>query len=1070
MTELFRSIAAEQLFAWTFSELDSRDSIFGIPRAHFFVPAATHSYRSSVFGQPLDTPVGPAAGPHTQMAQNIVAAWLCGARYIELKTVQTLDELDVSKPCIDMEDEGYNVEWSQELKVYESFDEYLRAWVLIHALHDKLGFPGDSPGVVFNLSVGYDLAGIRRPNVQWFLDQVTDCSAYKQAIVDEIATFHPAVRDLDIPDRISDNVTLSTMHGCPPDEIESISAYLLRERGLHTLVKLNPTLLGPGRVRAILNDDLNFADITVPDAAFEHDLAYADAVPMLRNLQAVAEARGLEFGVKLTNTLEVENTRPVFAQSEKTSYLSGRPLHAISVNLAASLAEAFDGKLPMSFSAGANCFNVVQLLAAGMQTVTTCSDLLRTGGYMRLLDYFENLDAAFAEAGASTIHKYIVSRAAGERDVRAAALQNLLQYADEVRGDADYIKGSFATAATKTARQLGRFDCISAPCVDVCPLHQQVPAYMDAVRDGALRRARKIVDADNPLPCVLGRICDHQCEQVCVRNHLDESLAIRDVKRFITDAAPACKQRASASVTDRKVAIIGAGPGGMAAALELARGGCEVEIFERQSYAGGMVGGVVPEYRLPRAVFERDFKALTDLGIDVHFGVRAGRDVTLSGLRKDGFDAVVLTVGAQAGKRLELDGEDCDGVIDALQFLRRSREEERLAIGRRVGVIGAGDTAMDCARTAARYRDTEVTLIYRRSIDQMPADPEEVEQLLEEGVEVLEFAQPVSVVSKDGKLHALVCRRTRFTGDRDASGRKIPRELPGSEFEVPLDSMILAISQQPVLDFFDGEEIALNQRGYIATDPVTFETSVPGIYAGGDVSNDGPATIVKAAAAGKAIANSILGRVDAEPAATNTALPDVPRLLRHRSHRQRRVPAGTTPVAARDRDTEVMLTYAEPVAQAEAARCLDCHAYCSICAGVCPNLAVQTYRSNVSGKQPFQVAVIADLCNECGNCTTFCPTAGRPYRDKPRLFLNRKDFEEQENNAYLVTRHGDSWHMDARYDGSTRHIELDHAASDDPVIEEMRVLLEGISQSLPFLPTMNADTDTGRIRHPGYED
>ena len=1069
MTELFRSIAAEQLVAWVFAELDGRDSIFGIPRAHFFVPAVTQPYRSSVFGQPLETPVGPAAGPHTQMAQNIVAAWLCGARYIELKTVQTLDELDVSKPCIDMQDEGYNIEWSQELKVYESFDEYLRAWVLIHALHDKLGFPGDAPGIVFNLSVGYDLAGVQRPNVQWFLDQVADCSAYKEAIVAEVARFHPAVLDLEIPDRLSDNVTLSTMHGCPPDEIQSISAYLLRERGLHTLVKLNPTLLGPGRVRAILNDDLNFADVTVPDAAFEHDLAYADAVPMLRNLQSVAVDCGLEFGVKLTNTLEVENVRTVFAESEKTSYLSGRPLHAISVNLAASLAEVFDGTLPMSFSAGANCFNVPQLLAAGMQTVTTCSDLLKTGGYMRLLDYFGNLDAAFASAGAARIDEYILATADGERDVRAAALANLCRYANEVRGHADYTKGNFAATHTKTDRPLERFDCISAPCVDECPLNQQVPAYMSAVRDGSIRRAREIVDADNPLPCVLGRICDHQCENVCVRAHLDDPLAIRDVKRFITDAVPARKWRKNGAKSQQKVAIIGAGPGGMAAALELAHAGCHVEVFEQQSYAGGMVGGVVPEYRLPRAVFERDFKALTDLGIDVHFGVSAGRDVTLTGLRKDGFDAIVLAVGAQAGKRLELEGEDCNGVIDALQFLRLSREQEPVDIGRRVGVIGAGDTAMDCARTAARYPDTEVTLIYRRSIDQMPADPEEIEQLLEEGVEVLEFAQPVRVIANDGNLCGAVCRRTRFTGDRDASGRKVPHEVPGSDFEIPLDSMILAISQQPVLDFFDGDQIELNERGYIATDPDTFETSVPGIYAGGDVSNEGPASIVKAAAAGKAIANSILGRRDEEAVAT-TAQPDVARLLRHRSHRQRRVTARTTPVASRDRDTEVMLTYSETDARAEASRCLDCDAYCSICAGVCPNLAVQTYRSKSADRQSFQVAVIADLCNECGNCTTFCPTAGQPYRDKPRLYLNRKDFEEQSDNAYLVTKHGNSWHMDARYGGSTRHIEFEDATGDDPIDAEMHVLLEGLVDSLPFLPAMNAAADASKIRHPGYED
>mgnify|MGYP000750718811 CR=1 FL=1 len=174
MSDRFSPIAADQLFEWVFAELETRDSIFGIPRRHFFVPSADDRFRTAAFGHPLETPFGPAAGPHTQMAQNIVAAWLCGARYIELKTVQTLDELVVSKPCIDMEDEGYNVEWSQELKVHESLEEYVRAWVLIHALHRKLNFPGESPDVVFNLSVGYNLDGIRQPNMQWFLDEAED--------------------------------------------------------------------------------------------------------------------------------------------------------------------------------------------------------------------------------------------------------------------------------------------------------------------------------------------------------------------------------------------------------------------------------------------------------------------------------------------------------------------------------------------------------------------------------------------------------------------------------------------------------------------------------------------------------------------------------------------------------------------------------------------------------------------------------------------------------------------------------------------------------------------------------
>ena len=381
MSDLFFPISSLQLIEWIFSELESSDSILGIPRQHFFVPQANDPFRTSAFGHPLETPFGPAAGPHSQMAQNIVAAWLCGARYIELKTVQTLDELNVSKPCIDMQDEGYNVEWSQELKVYQSFDEYLRAWVLIHALHHKFGFPGE-PGIVFNLSVGYDLAGIQKPNMQWFLRQMRDCSAYKQEMVDQVASYYPDIRQVQIPDRISDNVTLSTMHGCPPGEIEKICAYLIQDQGLHTYVKCNPTLLGPERVRAILHDDLGYNDVVVPDAAFEHDLKYQDAVPMLRSLRSVARQCGLHFGVKLSNTLEVENSRTVFSTKEEMSYLSGRPLHAITVNLASQLSGEFNGDLPMSFSAGADCFNSADLLAAGMQTITVCSDLLKSGGYM----------------------------------------------------------------------------------------------------------------------------------------------------------------------------------------------------------------------------------------------------------------------------------------------------------------------------------------------------------------------------------------------------------------------------------------------------------------------------------------------------------------------------------------------------------------------------------------------------------------------------------------------------------------------------------------------------------------
>ncbi|NNJ64549.1 MAG: NAD(P)-binding protein, partial [Xanthomonadales bacterium] len=665
MSDLFQPIAPDQLFEWVFGELEQCDSIFGIPRRHFFVPSRDDPFRTVAFGHPLETPFGPASGPHTQMAQNIVAAWLCGARYIELKTVQTIDELEVSKPCIDMEDEGYNVEWSQELKVHQSFDEYLRAWVLIHGLHRRLGFPGDTPGVVFNLSVGYNLEGIRKPNVQWFLDQAQDGTEFLAPLVELAARHEPAVADIDIPVRLSDSVTLSTMHGCPPGEIGKICRYLLEERGLHTFVKCNPTLLGPERVRGILHDDLGYRDVVVPDEAFGHDLEYADAVPLLRGLQETAEDCGLEFGVKLTNTLEVENTRTVFGPAEKMMYLSGRPLHAISVNLASELAETFEGRLPMSFCAGVDCFNAPAMLAAGMQTVTSCTDLLKTGGYLRILQYLENTRAAMGTA--PDIEAFIAESAGAAPGDRAASARiNLARYAAETREDRLLRKQTFHTSRSKTARELGLFDCIEAPCTDGCAVDQDVPQYMQAVRQGDFARAVEITQKDNPVPAMLGRVCDHLCEPVCVRTHLDEPLAIRHIKRFIMEREK--RPAAGSEPNGPKVAVIGAGPGGIAAAYELATAGFRVEIFEQHPYAGGMVGGAIPTYRLPVGVVEQDLARIEALGVKIHYDRAAGRDFRLPDLRREGFDSVAVLVGAQLGKKLGLEGEDAEGVMDALHF------------------------------------------------------------------------------------------------------------------------------------------------------------------------------------------------------------------------------------------------------------------------------------------------------------------------------------------------------------------------------------------------------------------
>jgi putative selenate reductase len=1120
VSDRFHPISFEDLAAWVFGELETKGSIFGIPRELFFTPGAADRFRTQAYGHPLETPFGPAAGPHTQMAQNIVVAWLCGARFIELKTVQTLDRIEVNKPCIDMQDEGYNVEWSQELRVYQSFDEYLRAWVLIHALHRRLGFPGESPGVIFNMSVGYDLAGILRPNLQWYLDAMADASAYLEGCRQVVAGHFPEVREVAIPARLSDSVTLSTMHGCPPGEIERIAGYLLGERGLHTAVKCNPTLLGAEQVRGILGDTLGFGDVVVPDSAFGHDLRWEDAAPMFRRLQGVAQTRGLDFGLKLSNTLEVENWRTVFPE-DPMMYLSGRPLHALTTNLALLIAEEFEGGLPLSFAGGADCFNAPQLLACGLQPVTVCSDLLKSGGYLRLLQYLETTAAALGQAGAADLDD-LARRTAGVSDVMEARLVNLRRYTSGVAAERRYRKDAFETGHSKTSRSLGLFDCIEAPCTDECPVDQDVPQYMAAVREGRFVDAVAITRRDNPLAAILGHVCDHLCEHACIRTHYDEPLAIREIKRFIMaqEAQPAVGD--SAPVAGEKVAIIGAGPAGLAAAEALARAGRRTVVFERQPYAGGMVGGAIPTYRLPQDRIDADLAVLAALGVRLEYGKEAGRDFTLSSLRREGFGPVLVAVGAQVAKHLGIPGEDAEGVLDGIVFLRSVREGHPLPIGSRVAVVGAGDTAMDCARTSRRL-GAAVTIVYRRTIDQMPADREEVRAALEEGIAVEELALPVRLVAEEDRLAGMVCTRMEYRGERDAGGRKVPVAVEGSEFELPFDTLLLAVSQHAVLGFFDGEQPALTSSGYLACDPETMETSVPGVYSAGDVAAHGPASIVRAAGDGKRAAAAIVGRGRPTPV-PHRPPDDLPALLARRAHREWRVPVRHTPLSLRDGFAETTLAYTTEEARAEAGRCLDCDRYCSLCVGVCPNLAIFTYGSEpmevelpsltvrgeaveMGAPRPFrlgqrlQVAVLTDFCNQCGNCATFCPTAGQPYRDKPRFYLDRADFEAQEENAFMILEEAGRRVVEARTSEGTHRVEVDgHLTFVTPqaivrvdpstwAVTEARVrsgavegaevlldtclaayaLLGGMTASVPFLPAASLTASgSGRVLHPGY--
>ena len=1042
-TDRFTPLDAATLLRWMQHDLPNKQ-LFGIDRELFFMPKPDDPFRMERYGKVLETPLGVAAGPHTQLAQNILSAWLCGARYIELKTVQVLDELNVAKPCIDMADEGYNCEWSQELKLDQSFEEYLKAFVLLYVLRDMLNLPveaepGKGPGFIFNMSAGYNLEGIKSPAVQRFLDRMENAEEDVKRIKAGLAPLYPAIEKMPIPARLSDNLTVSTMHGCPPDEVESIGRYFITERKYNTAIKLNPTLLGPERLRDILNTQLGY-DVCVPDEAFGHDLKYNDGVAIIRNLAAAAETAGVTFGLKLTNTLETANEKQNLPRSEGMVYMSGRSLHPISINLAERLQREFDGKLDIAFSAGVDTFNVADTLACGLRPITMSSDILKPGGYGRLHQYLDTLRAEMRKAGAHTIAEWEKSRSpiAGN-----PGFANLVSYAAAVLGKRSrYHKERFPYVSVKTERPLPRFDCAAAPCMSGCPAEQDIPRYLDAVARGDFELAWRVITATNPFPNVQGMACNHQCQSRCTRINYDKPLMIREVKRFVAEKMAEAASGVPAAQTGKRAAVIGAGPAGLSCARFLAAQGVEVHLYEEKPVLGGMAGDAIPAFRLTGDSLRRDIDAILKLGVRLHKDTPV--DAALFDTLAEENDAVYIAVGAQESLPLGIPGEDAAGVLDQLSFLSAVRRCEPTGIGSHAVVIGAGNSAMDCARAARRLvgENGSVTIAYRRTRKEMPADIEEIEAALDEGVRIVELCAPEEVLADGGRVSGLRCRRMRLVPDPDG-GR--PRPVPTDEtFTLGADTLIVSIGQRVKAGF-------LPDAMTLKADPHTSQTSLPNVFAGGDAVR-GAATLINAVADGRHAAETILARLGLSAQAA-TATPSDERRpdldgLRIRQATRVMGPAlpERSPEDRLDFDPAIR-TLTEEEAMDESRRCLQCDLVCNVCTTVCPNRAnvallslpmphpvqvavrdgdgvrVETL-SNRRLEQSYQIVNIADACNECGNCATFCPSAGAPYRDKPRIHLSRESFDNAPDGYRLASpsrlegkRGGKAFSLAAEKDG-----------------------------------------------------
>ncbi len=438
-------------------EHEREQKIFDLPARKFWRGSPDLDLGVSFHGHPAANPLGPAAGPQDQMAQNIVLAWLAGSRILELKTVQINDRLVLPRPCIDATTVGYNVEWSQELRLAESYREYVAGSMLIDILRAE-GIGGPATETIFDLSVGYDLAGVRSAPLRAWMDAMKDAAAdvaaLRAMIPDDLARY----RDVPFRTRLSDQVTLSTFHGCPAAEIEGIARFLLVDMGLHVTVKMNPTLLGRSAVDGLLHDVLGYRDIETRAGDFANDLQWSEALEITDRLTELARSRGKTFQVKLSNTLVVRNHRSFFPSSEAVMYLSGAPLHVLTLNLVEKYRRARP-EVPISFSAGVDAQNFADCVALGFTPITTCTDLLRPGGYGRLPAYLARLEERMRALGARTIPDYV--RLAGGDTAAIVA---------RATADPRYRAERNAVPPRKIGSRLVLFDCINCDkCIPVCP-------------------------------------------------------------------------------------------------------------------------------------------------------------------------------------------------------------------------------------------------------------------------------------------------------------------------------------------------------------------------------------------------------------------------------------------------------------------------------------------------------------------------------------------------------------------------------------------------------------------------